>query len=237
MGMRTRTIWLVAVAMVALVSATAAPGAWAKKLEEAEIYIEINDTDGDAGIHVFLDGEGWDVMQMTGPNGVEFGIAADNSVGLQGITELFFESAEPSFDEQPLEELLELFPAGIYRFEGATTEGKPLKGKARLTHHLPDAPVQVSPLDGEEVDPESAVFTWEEVDDPPGSEIVGYELVVECEEPDLMEFVARVGPEVTSITVSPEFLNQEDMEECKWEILALEDSGNQTISETEFEID
>jgi hypothetical protein len=27
--------------------------------------------------------------------------------------ELFFESAEPSFDDQPLEELLELFPEGL----------------------------------------------------------------------------------------------------------------------------
>ena len=41
-----------------------------------------------------------------------------------GITEFFFESAEPSFEEQSLEELLALFPEGLYRFrcaEGAAT--------------------------------------------------------------------------------------------------------------------
>jgi hypothetical protein len=233
--MRNAKIWITVAATVALIAA--APAAWAIKLADAAIYIEINDTDGDAGIHVFLDGEGWDSMQMTGPNGVEFSVLAENSVGQQGITEFFFESAEPSFDVQTLEELLELFPEGRYRFRGATTEGAILRGAARLTHNLPDAPVQLSPLDGEEVDPEDAVFSWQQVADPPGSQIVGYEVIVACEASDFVEYVARVGPDVTSVTVSPEILDQEDADECKWEVLSVEKSGNQTISETEFEIE
>ena len=235
--MRNTKVWFTAAVIVALIGATAAPAAWAKKLGDAEIRIEINATDGDAGIQVFLDGEGWDTMQMTGPNGVEFSVAAENSVGMQGITEFFFESAEPSFEEQSLEELLELFPEGFYRFRGTTTEGAELTGKARLTHALPDAPVQVSPIDGEEVDPEDAVFTWEAVADPPGSEIVGYEVVIECEEPDFTKTTALVGAAVTSITVPPQVLGQEDADACKWEVLAIEKSGNQTISETEFGIE
>jgi hypothetical protein len=87
----------------------------------------------------------------------------------------------------------------------------------------------------EDVDPEDAVFVWALVADPPGSEIVGYHVVVECEEPDLREFTADVPPTVDSITVPPEFL--QDGEECKWEVLAIEESGNQTISEAEFGID
>lgn len=235
--MRQPKLWFTAATLVALIAVVAAPAAWGKRLEDAEIYIEINATDGDAGIHVFLDGEGWDSMQMTSPNGVEFSVLADNSVGMQGITEFFFESAEPSFDEQPLEELLALFPRGLYRFLGTTTDGRTLKGRARLTHVLPDAPVLVFPVDGEEVDPDDAVFTWQPVPDPPGvREIAGYEVVVECEEPDFIEFVARVGADVTSVTVAPEILGQEDAGECKWEVLAIEDSGNRTISESEFEI-
>ena len=54
-----------------------------------------------------------------------------------------------------------------------------------------------------------------------GSEIVGYHVVVECEEPELQVFTADVGPTVSSITVSPEFLDQGG-EECKWEVLAIE---------------
>ena len=224
-------------AAAALIAVTATPEAGAAKLDEAEIRIEINATDGDAGIQVFLDGEGWDTMVMTSPNGVEFSVLAENSIGMQGITEFFFESAEPSFEEQSLEELLELFPEGIYRFRGRTTEGKQLTGKATLTHALPDAPFQVSPIDGEEVDPEDAVFTWGAVADPPGSEIVGYEVVIECEEPEFTKLSALVGAAVTSITVPPEVLGQEDADECKWEVLAIEESGNQTISETEFGIE
>ncbi len=234
--MRTSTTFLKLAAIVAL-ALILSPAAQAKRLADAEIRIEINATDGDAGIQVFLDGEGWDTMQMTGPNGVEFSVAAENSIGQQGITEFFFESAEPSFEEQSLDELLELFPAGLYRFEGTTTEGRRLRGKARLTHALPDAPVQLSPIDGEEVDPDNAVFEWAPVADPPGSEIVGYEVVVECDEPEFTKTTALVGADVTQITVPREVLGQEDADECKWEVLAIEDSGNQTISETEFSID
>ena len=55
---------------------------------------------------------------------------------------------------------LELFPEGLYRFKGTTTEGKRLRGKARLSHAIPDAPVQISPLEDDEINPDNAVFTW-----------------------------------------------------------------------------
>ncbi len=87
------------------------------------------------------------------------------------------------------------------------------------------------------MDPDNAVFSWEAVADPPGSEIVGYEIIVGCEVPDFVDFAAKVGSDVTSVTVSPEVLDQEDADECKWEVLAIEESGNQTISETEFAIE
>jgi hypothetical protein len=234
--MTNARLWCNAAAVVVLVVAAGAAPASAIRLDDAEIYIEINATDGDAGIHVLLDGEGWDSMQMTSPNGVEFSVLAESSIGAQGITEFFFESAEPSFDEQTLEELLELFPAGKYKFEGTTTEGARLKGKARLSHALPDAPIQLFPVDGDTVDPEDAVFSWGEVDDPAGSEISGYQVVIECEEGDA-ELQMDVGPDVTSITAPPELLTQDEVDDCKWEVLAIEDSGNQTISETEFEIE
>ncbi len=234
--MRRASIWLTVAAAVALVSGAAAPELWAVRLDDTAIYFEINDTDGDAGIHLFLDGEGWKRMKVFDPDDNKIvDVRAQGSIGLQGITELFFESAEPSFEEQSLEELLALFPPGKYRFEGRTTEGELLRGKARLRHHLPGAPLLVFPVE-EAVDPDDAVFEWEAVADPPGSEIVSYEVIIECEEPDFIELGALVGPDVTSITVPPEFLDQGG-EECKWEVLAKERSGNQTISEAEFEID
>ncbi|MDH3743569.1 MAG: hypothetical protein OES47_00535 [Acidobacteriota bacterium] len=234
--MRRAGTLLIAVAAVAIVTAAMAPEAAAKRLSDQFIRIEVNDTDGDAGIHLFLDGEGWDTMQLRDPEGnVLFSILGEGSVGFQGITETFFESAEPSFDEQTLDELLELFPEGIYTYKGTTTEGKKLRGRARLTHRIPDAPVQVSPLEGDEVDPEDAVFTWEPVADPPGSSIVAYEIVVECEEPTVRKILAQVDGSVTSYTAAPEFF--ENADECKWEVLSIEESGNQTISEVEFDLE
>ncbi len=234
--MRGAKVWLTAAALVALVSGVAVPEAWAVKLEEAEIFFEINDTDGDAGIQVFLDGEGCRRMRVFDPDGnkiIDF--RTGGSVSIQGIAELFFESSEPSFKVQPLEDLLALFPEGRYKFRGRTTEGESLGGRARLTHVLPGAPMLIFPND-EAVDPEDAVFEWAPVADPAGSEIVTYEVIVECEEPELREFDAIVDATVTSITVPPEFRLQGG-EECKWEVLARETSGNQTISEVEFEIE
>lgn len=236
--MKDRNSWLVALTLFALVAAFATPEAAAKKLDEAEFFIEINSTDGDAGIQVFLDGEGWKRMKIFDPDGNKLVDTKNKgSVKIQGITEYFFESAEPSFDVQSLEELMALFPEGKYRFEGTTTEGETLTGKTKLTHDFPEGPMLTFPVGGQAVDPDNAVFTWEPVADPPGTEIVSYEVVVECDEPELTLTTALVNADTTSFSVSPEFLNQEDLDDCKWEVLAKEDSGNQTISEEPFSID
>jgi len=222
------------VAVVALVFTAAK--LWAIPLSDARIIIETNATDGDAGIQMFLDGEGWDRCDVRDPDGstiVEFQALA--SVGVQGITELFFESAEPSFDEQPLEQLLALFPAGKYRFDCTTTEGQQLKRSATLTHKLPAGPV-VSPEEGAEVDPTTpVVIEWDEVTEAfPGGElgvIVGYEIIVERLS-DSLKFGIRLSATDRSVTVPREFIKPRT--EYKFEVLAIETSGNQTITESSF---
>ena len=221
--------------VMALILGAAPQNLWAIPLSETRIIIEVNATDGDAGIQIFLDGVGWDSMEVFGPDGNEIlVVGGEGSVGIQGITELFLESAEPSFDEQPLAELLALFLEGTYRFEGETTDGKKLKGRAMLTHAIPDGPALVSPVeDDDSVDPADTVVEWMLVADPPGSEIVGYQVIVEREKPTLRVFSVNLGPTATSVTVPPEFL--EPGTAYKFEVLAIEASGNQTISEREFE--
>lgn len=233
--MRLARVWLAAAAVVVLVSGLAAPEVRAMKLSATAIYFEINDTDGDAGIQIFLDGEGWNSMKIFDPYGNKIlDVRAEGSVGMQGITELFLESAEPSFDEQPLAELLALFPEGNYRFEGMTTEGVMLRDKARLTHALPAAPLLALPIeDDDSVDPGNTIIEWQLVPNPPGSKIVGYQVVVEREKPSLRVFTADVGPTTTSVTVPPEFMQPGTG--YKFEVLAIEASGNRTISEREFE--
>ncbi len=238
--MKHATSLLATALLVALVLGTGAPVLRAGvevELDEAELFFEINDTDGDGGIQVFLDGEGWDQMFLFDPDGVMIlDIGASSSVGMQGITELFFESAEPSFDDQPLEDLLALFPEGTYTFEGTTTEGDTLVGEAELTHALPEAPEQVSPVDGDSVDPCDAVLEWELVDDPEGSEIVGYKVIAETDDDEvpLRVIDIDVTPDTQSVTLPAEFLLPGAY---KWEVLAIEASHNQTISETEFEVE
>ena len=112
-----------------------------------------------------------------------------------------------------------------------------MTGKTKLPHDFPEGPMLIMPVGGEAVDPDNAVFMWAPVADPPGSEIVSYEVVIECEEPEFTKATFLVGPDVTSVTLAPEFLNQEDADDCNWEVLAKEQSGNQTISESEFGID
>ncbi len=233
--MQRTKVWLAAAGTVVLVLGLATPEVQATKLAEAAIFFEINDTDGDAGIQIFLDGEGWNSMTVTDPDGNKIlDISAAGSIGMQGITELFFESAEPSFDEQPLADLLALFPEGHYKFRGRTTEGVALVGMARLTHALPAAPALVLPVeDDDEVDPNNTVIQWQLVPDPAGSKIVSYHIVVETDEGKLRIFTADMGPDATSVTVPAEFL--EPGTEYKFEVLAIEASGNQTISERPFE--
>ena len=102
-----------------------------------------------------------------------------------------------------------------------------------MTHALPDGPVLVSPGEDDEVDPDNTVIEWEPVANPPGSMIVGYQVSVERETGSLRVFSAEVGRGTTSATVPPEFMQPGT--EYKSEVLAIEASGNQTISEQEFE--
>ena len=227
--------WLMAAALAAALFGVAPRAASAEQLDEADIYIEVNATDGDAGLHLFLDAEQWERMQVLDPSGrVIFDVQAKGSLKTQGVTELFFESGEPSFDEQPLEEFLDLFPAGVYRFRGRTTDGTPLRGNAVLTHVLPAAPVLLQPADGDDdVDPEDAVIRWNPVPNPQGSRIIGYEVIVERDDPEQEVVLVRVGPETTQVTVPADRLAPGTA--YKFEVLAIEQGGNRTISEAEFE--
>ncbi|MGH9779354.1 MAG: hypothetical protein ACRD5I_13170, partial [Candidatus Acidiferrales bacterium] len=144
--MRTMAVLLAAVVTLQV----NAPQLWAIPFSQTGIIIEVNATDGDAGIQIFVDAEGWTRLEVFDPNGQRvLDFMADGSTEEQGITELRFESAEPSFEEQTLEELFLLFPAGMYKFEAGTDDGKKLTGKATLTHAIPAGPEVISPEEDE----------------------------------------------------------------------------------------
>src|SRR5262249_54008056 len=97
----------------------------AAPLSETKIIFEINATAGDGGVQIFLDAEGWNRLEVSDPSRQRiFDVGGSGSVGATGVTELFFESAEPSFQDLPLDQLLVRFPEGRYTFDATTVGGK-----------------------------------------------------------------------------------------------------------------
>jgi hypothetical protein len=199
--------------------------------EHAKIIIEFNSTDSDVGIQAFLSGPSWEVVEIVSPDGHKVFHVDRGSLKELGMNEVSFESEEPSLDDLPLEQLLALFPEGEYKFLGKTVEGDELVSTATLTHDIPDAPHIVSPAEGT-VNPNNVAIKWNPVVSPPGIEIVGYQVTVEREDPSRV-LSADVPPKSTSFAVPADFL--EPGTEYKFEVLAIEVSGNQTITVSSVE--
>jgi hypothetical protein len=232
--------------VAALILAAAAPEGWAKSeipFDIAKMIIEFNSTANDVGVQVLLDGEPWQSLQIESPNRrTILDIRASMSLREQGLTELFFESSEPSLDEVPLAKFLARFPEGTYKFDGKTIERQEIEGEATFTHVIPAGPVIVSPKEGE-VDPKNLVISWEAVTKKiEGSSeadlvIVAYQVIVERTDNDQLGAALRTfdikipatSDRIQSVTVPPEFL--ESGTEYKFEVLAIEAGGNQTITE------
>ncbi len=225
-----------------------------EEFDERRVLIEINATDGDAGFHALVDGDAWKEVKLSGSK--LFKAGAKGALREQGLTEIFFESDEPPCDpsvaDDPedvvtVEEVLERFPAGPYRFSGKSIEpGGRLGGGTVLTHALPAAPDIAGFDESVGVDPNDAVITWAPgsdlgncpddelvnngvIPDPASVAVVFWEVVVE---PDLEElpspkrvFSAQVPVGTTSVQVSPQYLTSyqsEGVTEFKFEVGAVE---------------
>lgn len=133
------------------VMASLAPAMAQEEFSEALVLVEINATDGDVGFHALLDGDPWRWARIDDPDGRRlFSAKAKGPLRDQGLTENFFESAEPvclpedaEEDDEPvvtLAEFLARFPEGEYDFRGRTLDGEALRSTAELTYDLPAAP-------------------------------------------------------------------------------------------------
>ena len=209
------------------------------QLKDARLKFEINATDRDGGVQVFIDAEQWKTMSVFDPKGRRiFTSATEGRMGKQGGTELFLESAEPPFSELPVEKLLRRFPEGKYVFRGTGLHGEIYVGSTRLTHDLPDGPKLVSPLEENgPQDPDDTVVVWEPVDAPNGSPIIGYQVLVVQAQTGLealpkIVLDVMMPPSATSMMIPPGFLQPDT--EYEWEVLAIERGGNQTLSSSTF---
>jgi hypothetical protein len=230
-----RFLLLLLLAGSALVVASAAPEAQAKRRREvslsiARIYWEYNASADDLGVHVSLDGEDWVKMKIVNPNGKTlFKVEGKGPYAQLGMTELFFEGAEPALADFPLEDLLELFPEGIYEFEGTTANGDEIEGEAVFTHAIPAGPAVSTDVGSGD----SLVIRWDDVTAPPEGfpdetiEIVGYQVIVGS-------FQVTLPATANSVTVPPEFVASLGAGEHLFEVLAIEVGHNQTLTEGAF---
>lgn len=206
--------------------------------EDSRIFIEYNSTDNDLGFHVLLDGEDWKTLEIIRPDGrTIFHVRGRVGYRLLGLTELFFEGAEPSLADVPLDDLLALFPEGTYEFEGVTVEGDEIEGEATLSHAVPAGPEVDAMVDGNVVS-----ITWNQVTekatDPAGGifpdlpiDVVAYQVIVGSFQVTLP---ATEPPAPMSVTVPPEFVASLEAGEHGFEVLAIDASGNQTITAGSF---
>ncbi len=229
------------------------------EFDVAELFFELNDTDGDLGIHALVDGDPWRKMRIRPDDGRSMlDIRVRGSLRRQGLTEIFFESAEPTFDELAPEAFFARFPAGEYEVQGITLDYRLLESDTDLTHVIP-APAGNVLVNGVDLSPDEEGECEEEDLPEIGNPVVvefdavteshpelgisgvpvdvlRYRVVAEFEDEDENVFVTNVDlvpddeTERYSVTLPPEFLV--DGAEGKFEILVRENSFNQTATET-----
>lgn len=201
------------------------------RFSESRIYIEYNQTANDLGYHVSLDGEDWKRLKIVNPLGKKiFEVVGFAAYRQLGMTELFFEGAEPNLGDFPLDDLLALFPEGEYDFEGLTVDDVEIDGEAILSHAVPNGPGNVKARLGAN---NSLVISWNAVTTVPEGfpdrpiSIAGYQLIVNS-------FQVTVPANVRSVTVPKEFVRSLPSGEIPFEVLAIDASGNQSITESSF---
>lgn len=235
--------------------------------EEARLFFELNDTDGDLGIHGKIDGDEWKYLEIEDPRDRKMmHVWVRGRLRRQGLTELFFESAEPTFDDLDPVKFFRRFPEGEYDIEGYTLDGEERESEVYLSHIIPAAPDGVK-INGtaapEDCDAELPVInpaggvtiSWNQVDSsheslgaPLGEKVLPlryYEVVVEIDETDfkstsIIPPVADMEKRV-SWTLPEDFFALSDAGEYKFEILVrtniLDEDGDIVTVEVEIEDD
>jgi hypothetical protein len=226
---------------------------------EARLYFELNHTDGDLGIHGLIDGDAWKRLEIEGPGEQQLmNVWIRGNLRKQGMTEIFFESDEPSFDELSPAAFFKRFPEGIYEIEGITLEDEELEAELRLSHAMPAPPGGVK-VNGKNsaancdaanlpVVAEPVTLNWNAVTRSHPSvgkpnvnvTVLTYEVVGEIERegqnPDVLVFSALLPRNVTEFEFPESFTALADGE-MKFEIVTKLTNGNQTAVESCFEIE
>ncbi len=186
---------------------------------ECKALIEINASDGDIGFHFLMDGNDLNSAKIFDPNWRW--VFVDRALGPlreQKLTETFAESAEPLCWEDPeadedetivtLEEFLDRWTAGTYRFFGRGDRWTTSFGQTVLSYELPAAPA--------DVDFDGSAVSWDDGDD-----------LGECASSGELE-------DLVSDNVLP--THPEDVAVAAWEIVLEPDVDDPSLSMLKFSI-
>lgn len=231
--------------------------------DEHEIFFELNFTDEDLGIHALIDGEAWKRLTIERDDNERklLDVRVRSKLRRQGLTEIFFESAEPEFDELDPADFFARFPEGEYDIEGVTLDGDEMESETEITHLVP-APAEPmvngedaaedcdTPLEGVA---RPVTITWDEVEESIDSteegfegfpdaediEVVNYQVVVELDETPF-NVSAILSSDARSFVIPDEILDLAVLKSdgnVKFEVLVREESFNQTGVESCFVLD
>lgn len=213
--------------------------------KQAKIIIEHNATASDTGFQMFVDADGWEKMQVNGPGGQVAEFQSRGAMNDLGITELFLETVEPENAKVPLAETLKRMPEGDYEFIGVSSKMGGSKGqvtgKATLSHRIPGGVTLLEPREGSVIPLANTRLSWQHPGKPvngTGLKLIAYELIVEKDEDPDLHMIGKRGLSMilpattTGIDISVEFF--EPATQYKWEVLAIEAGGNQTLQSGSF---
>lgn len=221
----------------------------AEEFSEAEVFFELNDTDGDLGIHASIDGGPYVRLEIEGPDErTLLVLSARGPLARQGMTQFFLESAEPSFDELEPRKFFRRFPEGTYEIEGLTRDGKEFEAEVELSHVLAAPPddVEVNGLAAAEdcdaplphvnqpvlIDWEPVTTSHPELGKDGPVVITRYQFFVEQGD---VKFAIDLPPTVTEFAVPTAITAA--LGEFKFEIIARTATGNNTAVESCFVVE
>jgi hypothetical protein len=216
------------------------------QFDPAALFLELNDTDGDLGLHASIGAEPWIDLEIEGPGDRSLlEIVTRGRLRTQGLSEIAFESAEPSFDELDPADFFRRFPEGRYEISGHLLEGGEAESRPILSHVLAAAPGNVlvsGALAAESCDDPlplvvaPVTIDWDpvttshpEIGKRGAIRVRRYQLFVEGEG---IHLGLDLPSSVTSFTIPAEVTDRDDR--FKFEIITQTTTGNNTAIESCF---
>ena len=230
-----------------MAAALTAQNATPMRFAEAELFVELNHTDGDLGLHASIDGGPWTRLEIEDPGErTLLNLSSRGALRRQGMTQLFFESAEPSFDELAPEAFFRRFPQGRYEIEGVAHDGTEIESTAYLSHVLaaPPGNVRVSGAPAAEscdattlpqvsppvlIDWDPVTTSHPQVGRRGRVRIERYQFFVER---DNVKLSIDLPPNISEFEIPPDITRLG--REFKFEIIARTSAGNNTAIESCF---